>query len=382
MTKLTLLQKMILCLVISSMISACKKDISEEETIVKIPVTENTEIIDSVDIQSINFKTSTSRLTFATIAQGYALPGGGYNTLSLTNVGFTHPSVIYFKDGWNNHKYWMANTPYPAAMSQYENPTIFCSDDGYNWKEPAGILNPIEKAPEKPGYNSDVNLFYDNGKLYCFWRAITVFEPSIGRIPGRALYYKTSEDGINWSERRYITGWDYYGVDLISPAVLKQANEYYCYGVSTGEKVPGSYFTNYGIRRMVHYNIHDFKVDKTKGYDLINIATRPWGPDDEPWHIEARKHKNLWFILVATSKNNEYGRDGKLYLGYSKDGINFTFTNKPICDANYVYKSSFYLFEDKDTKTLNIKLWRATSTDWSIYYDQFSLKEYFAKPNS
>lgn len=47
-----------------------------------------------------------------------------------------HPSVLYFKDGWNGYKYWMAFTPMPDGtqpkpyVDRWERPCVYASNDG------------------------------------------------------------------------------------------------------------------------------------------------------------------------------------------------------------------------------------------------------------
>lgn len=45
-----------------------------------------------------------------------------------------HPSVCFFKEGWNGYKYWMAFTPMPKEALPYpdrwENPCLVASMDG------------------------------------------------------------------------------------------------------------------------------------------------------------------------------------------------------------------------------------------------------------
>ncbi len=322
-------------LIFIQLVSSCKRD----DDIKPIPLPKPDTGTDSLKSFK-DYQFSASKLVFPDVVEGRLLPDGSRN--KITSIGWTHPSVLYFQQKWNNHQYWMALTPYPSGINEYENPTIFCSDDGLHWKEPFGISNPIEKTPLEPGYNSDVNLLFDNGKLYCFWRGMSIVDPSTGKvIDGRTLLYRSSVDGVHWSEKKIVTSWNYSGIDLIAPSILKDADSYSCYGVSTGEIALGSYYTNYAIRRTVVKNIDNIRVDRALGYDLVKIKDRPWGEDEEPWHIEARKFQDKWYMMVSTTRNNKYGSAGRLFFGFSDDGINFKFGNKPICPLTYAYKSSF-----------------------------------------
>ncbi|MDB7267191.1 hypothetical protein PM741_13080, partial [Enterococcus faecium] len=110
-----------------------------------------------------------------------------------------HPSLIYVPNGWNGHKYWMAFTPYEGSNNQVENPSIVCSDDGYNWFVPHGVTNPLVPAPVSVGkavgsYNSDPVLFMDkdNVTMHIVFRECQAYAESQGN---ERLYIISSSDG-------------------------------------------------------------------------------------------------------------------------------------------------------------------------------------------
>lgn len=108
----------------------------------------------------------------------------------------THPDVYDFGSGntWNGARYWMAMTPYPAADSTKENPSILQSADGTTWAVPVGLTNPLEPQPGA-GFNSDVELLYDSGTstMYCLWRE------SVGA--NDTYYSRESTDGVVWGNK-------------------------------------------------------------------------------------------------------------------------------------------------------------------------------------
>lgn len=132
----------------------------------------------------------------------------------LGNTQNIHPKVLYFKNGWNGYKFWMAFTPYPDGDVKKENPSIVVSNDGFNWFEPKGIKNPIVEAP-LIGYNSDPHLVYDkdNDIMELWWRE---YNPA-SRIA--SFYRKLSLDGINWGDAEFLIT-DEKGLCGLSPAVL------------------------------------------------------------------------------------------------------------------------------------------------------------------
>ncbi|MDI6049231.1 hypothetical protein QLS31_05270 [Flavobacterium sp. XS2P24] len=329
-------------------------------------------VIDSIkllDLKSIYFIPSNQPLGFPSIAVGDVVVNGNTrNKISLTNSGWTHPSVLYFETAWNGYHYWCAITPYPNSDPQYENPHIFCSNDGITWNEPINIVNPINYSPIGLAYSSDVNLMFNDGSLYCYWRDNGI---SINGLNSRALMVKKSSDGVNWTPKELVASWSS-GIDVIAPSIVKNEKKYYCYGVCVSEALSGSYYTQYCIRRAVSENELGFTIDRNKGYDLINIEGRPWGIKQEPWHTDVQKIGNVWLMLVTTTDNGQYGANGALFMGYSLDGKNFSFNNKPICNSIGTYKSGFVPTYDRQNKRIKIQLWRAqVANNWQVFYDEF-----------
>lgn len=322
--------------------------------------------ISSLFLEEISFFPSAAAIEFKSVAVGRE--ADGVKPIRPLNFsGWTHPSVLYFEKKWNNYHYWAALTPYPDTDSQFENPHIFCSDNGIKWVEPKDIINPIEPCPPGFGFNSDVNLMADNGILYCYWRA--------SNDKQRAIYVKQSIDGVHWSEKETVCVMPYGVVDVIAPSFLKDGDNYYCYSVCGAEDEPGSFYTKYSIRRMVSANPLKFYPEKDKGYDLININGRPWGNEQEPWHIEVKKFMNIWMMLVTTTSFNRYGGGGRLFMGYSIDGKDFRFASKPITEITSTYKSSFHPKFDSSKNRIYVEMWRAMMSEgWSVLHDTFYIK--------
>lgn len=106
-----------------------------------------------------------------------------------------HPSVLDFGPAkWNNWRYWMAMTPYYQSNISKENPSVLVSNDGFTWKVPAGVINPIIAAPPSPRYNSDVDIEFDpgSGRLYMLFRQI--LEDNT-----QQTFTISSLDGVAWT---------------------------------------------------------------------------------------------------------------------------------------------------------------------------------------
>lgn len=354
-----------LCLI--AVFVSCRKETYKPAEVEKPAETPFSGTIESVDLKTIHFVPSPNPLYFNSIAIGREV-GGVAPKISLSGSGWTHPSMLFFENGWNGFKYWAALTPYPDTDSQYENPHIFCSTNGIAWSEPKGIVNPIEPCPGDKGFNSDVNLMMNKNVMYCYWRATETKE--------RSIYVRKSSDGIHWTEKELVCEMPYNVVDVISPAFLKGDDNYYCYAVCGVEDRPGNYYNKYSIRRMVSSDPVHFTPAKDQGFDLVKIEGRPWSDTQEPWHLEVRKLKNIWMMLVTTSNLNAFGSGGRLFMGYSKDGLNFKFENSPICNlTGSTYKSSFNAKINAKDRSIDVQLWRATmGYGWAVFPENFAIK--------
>ena len=352
----------VVCL--SIILASCKKE-KITDIAPTVPPKISSEIT-ALDLGGIKFTPSGTPIGFNSLAIGREIQGKSPE-LRLSSSGWTHPSILFFENIWSGYNYWASLTPYPHTDSQYENPHIFCSNDGITWIEPRGIFNPIEPCPRDIGFNSDVNLMFENNMLYCYWRATLA--------DTRAIYVRKSADGIHWGSKELVCKMPYGVVDVISPSFIKDADQYYCYAVCGVENQAGNYFNKYSIRRMISSDPLKFNPEKDNGFDLIKIAGRPWGETQEPWHLEVKKLNKFWMLLITTTNFNGYGNGGRLFFGYSTDGINFTFKHKAICSfPGSTYKSSFNPKFDLAQKRVNIEMWRSMMDfDWAVFHDNFSI---------
>ena len=130
----------------------------------------------------------------------------------------THPSVVDMGGLWNGYRWWLADTPYPNGNDDYENPSIWGSNDRINWSVPSGLTNPIAPMPSGTGFNSDVDLVWDadGERLICYWREAASASPTV--IDIRAA---TSTDGIVWTHQGVIHTFS--GEPWRSPSVARVA---------------------------------------------------------------------------------------------------------------------------------------------------------------
>jgi hypothetical protein len=213
-----------------------------------------------------------------------------------------HPSVYYNQNAWNGYEYWMAYTPYPSANSQLENPSIAVSHDGNTWILPTGLADPIEPVP--PGgvnYNSDPNITVGNdGLMYLFWRTVGV------PYAGETWYYRTSADGLKWSDRVVIREDAQSVRRMVSPSFTQLSDgSWVAYAVDI---VP----TPYTAVRVQAATLAGFKTATPQPLKIT-------GNSGQPWHIDVHRASGLWQMLVQDGGPN----GGDLWAAVSADGINF-----------------------------------------------------------
>lgn len=142
-----------------------------------------------------------------------------------------HPSVIYIPNGFAGYRYWMSQTPYPIGGSPYrdrwECPIVYKSTDGIEWEivaNPLDDLTPLEITNK--GYFSDSHILFrpDLNRLEVWYR---LSPSSVVDDIQVILYRKTTTDGVNWTEREEMfPSTDYRTIDNHrSPSILWDNSE-------------------------------------------------------------------------------------------------------------------------------------------------------------
>lgn len=235
-----------------------------------------------------------------------------------------HPSVIYCKESWNGHKFWMAQTPFPPYeispyRDYYELPCIHYSDDGKEWFCIGN--NPIEHLDETSvaahNYYSDPHLIIKDGVMECFYRYTFL---KAKKLEGNKtlLLRRTSIDGVHWSAREVLADLRldddiaHWGEQIISPAIIWDGTQYLCWYVDKS-----SYLQNR------HINLCKSKDGILwSSYTQCNLDA-----DIDPWHIDVQYFDDKYQLIV-------YDMDSLYWLD-SIDGINFSYTSKIMSPTHY-----------------------------------------------
>ena len=234
-----------------------------------------------------------------------------------------HPSFAYIPGGFGGHNFWLAASPYPQSLQgggeQYENPCIFFADVVDGAFPTTGFTaianNPIDPTPTG-GYNSDPELVYYNGYLYCFWRTRAL--PQTGYRT--AIYVSKSSDGLNWSAKQMIYGSNDSGEDLC-PMYLFVNNKHRIYLVEAG-----GYAETYNIK-------------------IIESATID-GAYSEIGHASVEGLANIWHgglfeyngdvYLIAGGTSNGINASMELFIAKKDADVeNFVFFEYPLFSASY-----------------------------------------------
>jgi hypothetical protein len=216
------------------------------------------------------------------------------------NPSVTHPDVLYFQDGWNGFKWWMAFTPFPDDPR--ENPSVVASNDGVTWLVPPGLTNPVTPYSELAAgftYHSDTDLCQlANGDLALYYRATNPSGATEARI-----YRKTSSNGVTWSSATQVISITP-SAALASPAVVREAdNTFSMWSINT---TTGAHATRWERRT---------SVDGVTWSAPTTCSVPAIAAGGEPWHVDVMRDRTGYHALLMTNG------DARLYYRWSRDGL-------------------------------------------------------------
>jgi len=222
----------------------------------------------------------------------------------------THPDIYYNKDWLYGYPYWLVYTPYPYSISDYEDPNIVVSYDGYYWFVPDG--GTLLAFGSDGSFRADPDLVYINETV------------------GLVVYYIQSSnytrhnttDGISWSEPTIVNiSTPQNATDLsISPAIVV-INETHL-DMWTVRLLPSE---NGGDIYYQNSTDGGLNFDETITVNLINA------PDNRlPWHIDAIKNGSGVDLLI-NYRNENYTNDGAdIYVARWINNTAFLVDDNPI----------------------------------------------------
>ena len=276
----------------------------------------------------------------------------------------THTSALFFSEGWNGYKYWMAHTPYPGGNDDHEDPNIVASHDGITWVVPAGLTNPIDDADGTPEYNSDVDLkMGPNDTMYLFFRWYA--NTGNGGTEER-LKYSTSTDGVTWSAPVTFMQNDHTVRRLVSPSYIFEDGAWTMYAVDI---LPA---TNTVVRLR---STNSSPESTWTAPSVISVGTMQAGK--EAWHIFVLKYGGAYYGLLNDATTGTGGSAGDLLFIKSTDGLTFTNSGTTVIPRTHVlagehdnlYRSS--MVPSYQDGQLGFRVfyvgWLTAGTVWNVY---------------
>lgn len=120
-----------------------------------------------------------------------------------------HPDIVYYKN-----KYWLAITPYPYGMEEYENPCLYQGESLYSLALPEGPIA-FQKIHTQGVHLSDPCLAIDGNKFCCFYRE----SERKGKIEEQTIWeIQYCEDSKCWGEPQLLI--NSVNDKLLSPAMV------------------------------------------------------------------------------------------------------------------------------------------------------------------
>jgi len=269
-----------------------------------------------------------------------------------------HPDVLYFPNGWQNHKYWMVGAPFPLDKSQYENASIWISETGQAWAVPDGLTNPIDPYPGSPLSNSDPDfLVGPDNVMYCLYRESNVPADT------HRLLLRTSTDGVTWSAEAevltFATG------TFTSQALIWDGTQYVLYSVNH------SAYPYQVIERRTAA-----AVDGPWSDPVTCTFANPPAIDFNMWHINVILRDDSIYAMLLTQQTKETNFDGDFILT-STDGLEWTFdevfnlhtpADPAAWDYGLVYRGSLVWEAD------HYRIWYSARTPdkaWGVGYAEY-----------
>lgn len=187
-----------------------------------------------------------------------------------------HPDMAFWKD-----KYWLAVTPYPYGMEEYENPCIYYGDSLDNLITPKGPIA-VQHKHTQGLHLSDPCFAVDGDQFYCYYRE----SERKGIVEENTIWgVRYNESDKNWSEPELI-------MDSVDDKILSPAMVF---------KAPGVLTTFFVSTLNGRYSLVS---TKTKGAltDITEHHIIGMPNNYELWHIGISKIKDIYPKAIDSSE--------------------------------------------------------------------------------
>lgn len=262
-----------------------------------------------------------------------------------------HPCIRHVPEGFCGYNWWMVQSPYYNRDSSLENPILYFSKDRdipVNW-EPVAI---VQDTPPI-GFNSDPVLFYEDGKLWIFWRE---FGTPLCKQLGieKATVGCFTDDGKKFSSVKvYLTENSAVEDKEQCPILIKRGLLYLFYAVHyrynpirqskgiaiwEGTSLENPDFVYKETIKLKPTYICDKWKQKRIGQKLLFI---PKPQKHDIWHFDLFEYQNKLYMFSV----GEWGDN--IMLSVAKDYHHFKTLHKPLVNSHYTeqflkYRPYFY----------------------------------------
>jgi hypothetical protein len=282
-----------------------------------------------------------------------------------------HPDIAYFPAGWHGWAYWLVITPYPGDNVHMENPSVLVSADGLNWREPAGIANPV--ALPQITFLADGDLCYAmaSDSLWVYY-----VEQKVDRQTH--VLRKTSADGVVWGPQvtplaETVCGAPDY--ELLSPAVAAVEGGYGMWSVNTGRVGCHAPTTK------IEYRGSCDGCDWSAPVDVTFDQPGYW-----PWHLDVTyvsEHHEFWAFVSAFPEGGSC-HNTVLFFARSADGLHWTTYPRPALaagpagawDCGEIYRATLVYDGPRDL----LRVWYSANdgphSHWRIGYTERMYTEF------
>lgn len=279
------------------------------------------------------------------------MPVGKYISIQTPNPDkyhndCLHPCIRHISEGFCGYNWWMVQSPYYQRDCSLENPILYYSknsDIPINW-EPVAIVR--DTPPE--GFNSDPSLFYEDGKLWIFWR-------EVGTPQCEQLGVKKATVGCFTENGREFSSVKVYLTDNCAdedkeqcPILIKRGSRYLFYAVhyqyqpirqnkgiaiweGTSLESPDFIYKE-TIRIKTTYTCDKWK-QKRIGRKLLFI---PKPQKHDIWHFDLFEYQNKLYLFSVA----EWGDN--IMLSVAEDYKHFKTLRKPLVNSHYSEQFSKY----------------------------------------
>lgn len=281
-----------------------------------------------------------------------------------------HPDILFFENRDFGKQFFLTATPFPKGHDFYENPIFLASDNGVDFCEIEEGMNPLVEAPFG-GYNNDPDLSFDkeSGEFRIYYQETDISD-------SQNVVLLRSKDGFEWKRQNL------FHLNLasseemlfsLSPTLVKKDNTFYLFIVNPRENNSIQFLKSEDGLNWEKNARTTIQINRPEKFDF--------------WHIEILENDSTFYLLATGYFGRENFTNQDLYIGRSKDLLNWELVEEPILEDSKDFYSSDYIYRSSGIVSGDsLAVWFSYRTKekakyfgkaWRIGLKKFSLLEFF-----